>query len=64
MLDSRLFENFVLADEPLAKTLPSLEICVLGSNNFCGKSVSSLELKITFEEFHIYSVILNHLTLH
>ena len=29
------FDNFILADEPLAKALQSFENCVLVNNNLC-----------------------------
>ena len=33
MLDSWVFENFILADEPFAKPLEFFETCVLVNNN-------------------------------
>ena len=44
------FENFILADEPFAKTLRILEICVSVNNNLGGKLVLSLESRILFDE--------------
>ena len=32
-----VFDNFILADDPFAKALRSLETCVLANNNLCGK---------------------------
>ena len=75
--DDRVFDNFVLADEPFAKVSQSLKTCVLVNNNLCGKLVSSLESPITFDErfkfasvpffihdFNLLScVISNHFTL-
>ena len=40
----------MLADEPFARALQSLETCVLVNNNLCGKLVLSLELPTTFDE--------------
>ena len=52
-----IFDNFILVDEPLAKALRSLEICVLVNNNLYGKLFSSLESPTTFEEiFKITSI--------
>ena len=45
-----VFDNFILADEPFAKALPSLETCVLVNKNLCGKLFSSLESSATFDE--------------
>ena len=42
ILDSWVFENFILADEPFAKVLPILETCVLVNNDLRGKLISSL----------------------
>ena len=50
-----VFDNFILADELLAKALKGLEICVLVNNNLCGKLFSSLESPTTFDE--IFKVI-------
>ena len=49
ILDSRLFDNFVLTGEH--EPLQGLETCASNNNNFCGKLVwSSLELPITYDE--------------
>ena len=45
-----LYENFILADEPFAKALQILEICVSVNNNLCGKFVSTLDSPTTFDE--------------
>ena len=45
-----VFDNFVLAEEPFAKALRSIETCILVNNNLCGKLVSSLESLTTFDE--------------
>ena len=50
ILDSLVFEHFVLADEPLAKDLQILETCISVSNNLCEKLISSLESPIKFAE--------------
>ena len=47
ILHNWVFENFILADERFAKALHSLETSVLVNNNFCEKSVPSLELPRT-----------------
>ena len=49
ILGSRVFENFILADEPSAKALQNLATCVSVNNNLCGKLVLS-ELLIKFVE--------------
>ena len=41
ILDNRVFENYILADEPFAK---------LVNKNFCGKLVSSLKYPIKFDK--------------
>ena len=52
------FDNFKLPGQLFAKTLQSLEACVLVNNNLCGKLVSSLELPIVFDErFQVMSVL-------
>ena len=57
-LDNWVFESFILADEPFAKTLRIFETCVLVNNNLCGKLVLSLELPIKFDEkFKVTSVL-------
>ena len=45
-----VFDNFILAEEPFAKVLRNIEICVLVNNNVCGKLFSSLESPTTFDE--------------
>ena len=37
ILDNWFYDNFILADEPFAKALQSLETCVLVNNILCGK---------------------------
>ena len=44
------FNNFILADEPFAKTLRNFETCVLVNNNLCRELFSSLESPTTFDE--------------
>ena len=57
-LDSWVFDNFILVDEPFAKTLRSLETCVSVNSNLYGKLVSSLQSAITFDEiFKVTSVL-------
>ena len=52
-----IFGNFILAEEPFGKSLPSFETCILVNNNLCGKLFSSLEsLKVFRESFKITSV--------
>ena len=46
ILESWVFDNFILADEPFAKALRIFENCMLVNNNLCGKLASSLELLI------------------
>ena len=36
-LPKNIFDNSVLADDPSAEALRSLETCVLVNNNLCGK---------------------------
>ena len=56
ILESWVFDYFILADELFAKALQSPKTCVLVNHNLCRKSVSSIEL-ITFDErFKITSV--------
>ena len=50
MVRNWVFDNFILADEPFAKTLRSLETCVSINNNLCGKLFLSLESPTTFDE--------------
>ena len=49
-VDNCVFENFILADESLAKALGIFDVCVSVNNNFCGKLVTSLEFPIKFDE--------------
>ena len=46
----QVFENFILADEPFAKALQILEICVSVNIKLCGKLASSLLSTTTFNE--------------
>ena len=56
ILDSWVFDNFILADELFTKALWALETC-LSVNNLCQILVSSLEPPITFDErFKVTSV--------
>ena len=43
ILGSRVFHNFVLADEPFAKALRRLEFCALADKTLREKLLSSLE---------------------
>ena len=54
ILSNWAFKNFMLADEPFAKALRIFETCVSLNDNLCGKSVSSLEFLIEFDEFFFY----------
>ena len=58
ILNNWVFKNFILADEPIAKTLRIFETYnVLVNNNLCGKLASSLELLIKFDRrFKVTSV--------
>ena len=49
ILGNCVFENFILANEPLAKALQIFETCVSVNNNLCQKLVSSVELQIKFD---------------
>ena len=49
ILCNRVFANFILAEEPFAKALQSLETCLLDNENFCEKLVSSLESPSKFD---------------
>ena len=52
-----VFDNFILAEELIAKALQSLETCVLANNNLWGKWLSSLESPTAFDEsFKIYVI--------
>ena len=59
IVDSWVFNNFVLHGETLAKSLRGLKTCVPVTTNLWGELVSSLELPITFGE--ISNVILARL---
>ena len=50
ILYNRVFDNFLLADESIAKALQSLETCVLVNNNLSGKLFSSLESPTPFSK--------------
>ena len=50
ILDNWVFENFILADKPLAKDLCIFETCALVNNNLCAKLVLTLELLIRFDQ--------------
>ena len=50
ILDNCIYDNFILADKPIAKALQSHETCVLVDNYLCGKLVSSLDSPITFDK--------------
>ena len=45
-----VFQDFILADEPLAKALRIFEACVLVKNNLFAKLVSWLESTTAFDE--------------
>ena len=49
-LGNWVFENFVLDDEPFAKSLQIFQTYVLVDKNLRGKLVSSLEFLVTFDE--------------
>ena len=51
-----VFHIFILADEPFAKALRSLETCVLVNNNSCGMLFSSLESPRTFDESYFITI--------
>ena len=56
-LDNRVFENFILANKPVAKALRIFGTCVIVNNNSCVKTVSSLKFPIKFDErFKVTSV--------
>ena len=48
--DNWVFENSLLAEEPVPKAFRIFENCVSGDNNLCGKLVSALEFLIKFDE--------------
>ena len=50
ILDSGVFDNFILVDKLFVKALGSLMACVSVSSSLYGKLVASLELAITFDE--------------
>ena len=57
ILDNWVFENFILAHEPFAKSLRSLKTCVVVNNSLCGKLAFSLKQPIAFDErFKVISV--------
>ena len=57
-----VFDNFILADEPFAKALPTLETCVLVNKNLCRKLFPSLESVAVFNEsFYVTSVPFSNL---
>ena len=53
ILDNWVFQNFMLADESLAKALRIIETYVSVKNNLCEKLVLSLESPATFDEIFI-----------
>ena len=59
-----VFDNFILTNELFAKTLRSLESCVLVNNNLCGKLNSSLDYQshlmkdLKLFQFHFLFLIL------
>ena len=58
ILDNWVSENFIITDEPFAKSLQIFETCILVNNNLCGKLVSSLELPMKFDErFKVTSIL-------
>ena len=50
ILDSRVFEIFIIADELFEKALRILETCTLFNNNLYGILVTSWELQMAFVE--------------
>ena len=57
ILDNWDFENFILTDEPFAKSLRIFEVYVSVNNSLCGKLISSLQFAIKFHErFQVTSV--------
>ena len=50
ILDSSVFEKFVLSDELFRKGLQSVETCLSIANTLCGKLVLSLVSSITDDE--------------
>ena len=55
IVDSYVFENFILADEPFAKSWWILGTCV-SVNNLCGKLASYFESPIKFQIYESYKV--------
>ena len=52
-----IFDSFILADEPFAKTLRSFKACVLVNENLCSKLFSLLESPTTIDQsFKVTSV--------
>ena len=45
-----VFDNFILAEEPFAKALRSLETCVFVNNNFSGNQYHLLKSPTAFDE--------------
>ena len=57
ILDTCVFENFILADKPFAKALRIFETYVLPNNNLCEKLAWSFKLPIKSDErFTVTSV--------
>ena len=57
ILDNKVFEKFLLADEPFAKALEIFKTCLSVNSSLCGKLVSSLEFIIKFDQrFKVTSV--------
>ena len=52
IIDNLVFQNLILTDEPFAKALKGIEICVLVNNSLCKKLVSSLESPTTYRVLH------------
>ena len=50
ILDGWFFENFIVVDEPFAKTLRILETCVSVINNLCRELFSSWESLIIYDK--------------
>ena len=57
ILDSWVFQSFILTDRPFSRDWQIFETCVLVNNNLWGKLVSSLDSQTAFEErFRVTSV--------
>ena len=57
ILDTFVFQNFILADESYANALQRLDTCVSVNNDLCRKLVLSLESPITFDKgFKVASI--------